>query len=363
MRYYIEAGDADGNVATDPVDAPYTTHRFRIEWYPSLLADNFGDPNPYNVLGGWSGIFKDPDEGGVITPCYDGDVLRLTFDVTDHLPDLDAFTLITNWSAMESFTLAAEERIGSGSGTIYIDDVNFEPDAWPIQLDNFNDLDNQNGLGLLHDIDLGSGASLDVGYDQTNPYGSTGASLVLTYHVPNGSYAAWHSGLGGLDASSYDKLAFVVRGANGEENFHVWLVDQEGHSGWVEVISYTTIANTWPSTPVEIPLQDFAAKDVDLTQLSLFKIAFEWEGMSGTVYLDDIRFTLPPPPVPLSIEPASAPNDIATPVTITGTNFTVTPTVAVGFVPLPNVTRVDSETLTALVPPNIASGLYNLLVV
>jgi len=96
-----------------------------------------------------------------------------------------------------------------------------------------------------------------------------------------------------LDVSSYDNLSFVVRGASGGESFHVWLVDQSGGDGdnWVEVTSYTTVASTWPSTPVEIPLRDFAAKGVDLTQLNLFKIAFEWEEMSGMVYLDDIRFT------------------------------------------------------------------------
>jgi hypothetical protein len=56
-------------------------------------------------------------------------------------------------------------------------------------------------------------------------------------------------------------------------------------------VSVCTFANTRPSAPVEIPLQDFAANGVDLTQLSLFKVAFEWEEMNGTVYLDDIRLT------------------------------------------------------------------------
>lgn len=362
VRYYIEAGDADGNVATDPVDAPYTTHRFRVEEHPSLLVDDFGDRNPYNVLGGWSGIFTEQQGGGTITPCYDGQALRLTFDVTDHLPGVDeyagyyseleqadlspynsivfrvkgasggekvriglndgaghepkieiseylpngittnwqtvgipliAFTSIADWSAMESFTLVAEESISSGSGTIYVDNLNFEPDGWIIQLDNFNDLNNQNGVGLLHDTDISSGASLEPTYDQTNPHGGAGASLALTYNVPNGSYAAWHSGLGGLDVSSYDNLSFVVRGASGGESFHVWLVDQSGgdDDDWVEVTSYTTVTNTWPSAPVEIPLQEFDEQGVDLTQLSLFKIAFEWVPMNGTVYLDDIRFT------------------------------------------------------------------------
>ena len=431
VRYYIEARDADGNTATDPVDAPYTTHRFRVEWYPSLLADNFGDRNPYNLLDGWSGIFKDPKGRGVITPCYESNVLGLSFDVTDHIPEAEwagyyteleqadlrpynsvvfqvkgnhggeklrislndgfghepkielseylpngittgrqeiriplvAFISIVDWSAMKSFNLLAEESIGSGSGAITVDEISFKPDAWPIQLDNFNDLDNQNGLGLLHDTDLGGGASLDVGYDQTNPYGGAGASLVLTYQVPNGSYAAWHSGLGGLDVSNYDKLSFVVRGASGGENFHVWLVDQAGNYGWVDVISHTTVANTWSSTPVEIPLQDLAAQGVDLTRLNLFKVAFEWSPMHGTVYLDNIRFELPPSPKINAISPTVATNNVSTTLTLTGTNFLMYPTVALGYYPLKNVTWLSSTVLTAAVPPGVVSGIYDVRVI
>jgi NADH dehydrogenase [ubiquinone] 1 alpha subcomplex assembly factor 1 len=431
VSYYVEARDADGNLAADPVDAPHAAHHFRVEWYPSLLADDFGDSDPYNVLGGWSGIFTDPAGGGVITPCYWGNALSLSFDVANHIAEpewagyysklertdlspynsvvfpvrganggeklrtslndghghepkielseylpngvtadwqtvripLPAFASITDWSAMNSFNLLAEESIQSGSGTLYVDDLSFRPDAWPIRLDNYNDLDDQNGVGLLHDTDIGAGASLDVGYDQTKPYGGTGASLALTYHVSSGTYAAWQSGLGGLDASGYDKLSFVVRGANGGENFHVWLVDQAGHSAWVSVSNYTTVANTWPATPVEIPLWDFAGRGVDLTQLSLFKVAFEWEAMSGTIYLDDIQFELPPPPAITALSPIAASNQTSTTLALTGTNFMMQPTVALGYHPLQGVTRPTSTTLTAIVPAGIPSGVYDVWVI
>jgi hypothetical protein len=118
VRYYIEAGDADGNLVTDPVDAPYATHRFRVEQHPSLLVDDFGDRNPYNILGGWSAIFKDPDEGGIITPCYDGQVLRLTFDVTDHLPGVGEYA--GYYSELEQADLGPYNsivfRVRGGSG-------------------------------------------------------------------------------------------------------------------------------------------------------------------------------------------------------------------------------------------------------
>lgn len=360
VHYYIEVHDADSNLATDPVDAPHTTHHFRVEQRPSLLLDDFGDRNPYNALGGWSGIFTDPEESGTIIPCSDDNVLSLNFNVTNQIPQpewagyytkleasdlssynslvfrvrggnggeklrtslrdglghepkielseylprgvttswqtvripLAAFTSVTDWSAMDSFNLLAEESINSGSGTVYVDDVNFRPEVWPIRLDNFNDLDDQNGVGLLHDIDLGGGAILDAGHDQAAPFGGVGASLALTYNIAGDAYAAWQSGLGGLDMSGYDRLSLAIKGASGNENFHVWLVDEAGHYAWVEVSNYTTITKTWPSAPVEIPLQDFSAQGIDLTRLSLFKVTFEWVPMSGTVYLDDICFTV-----------------------------------------------------------------------
>ena len=423
---YLEAADGDGNIATDPPDAPFMTHHFRVEWYPSLLVDDFFDVGSTNLLGGDSGITQ---EDGIAIASYENGTLCLTYNITgtggyavyysllkkldvtpyhslsfrvkgatggekakiglndghghepkieisEYLPNgittdwqtinipLTAFTrVITDWSQMHSFSLAFEEGIGSGQGTVCIDDIRFKPDALPISLDNFNDLDYQNGVGQLHDTDVGSGASIVADYDQANPYSGAGASLALTYNVPDGSYAAWHSGLDGLDVSSYDKLSFAVRGANGGENFHVWLVDQEGHSGWVEVISYTTIANTWPSTPVEIPLQDFAAKNVDLTQLSLFKIAFEWEPMNSTVYLDNVRFTLPSSPTVAAVSPVTATNDVTTTLTLTGTNFLMRPTVALGYNPLKNVTLLSSTTLTATIPPGIAAGVYDVWVI
>ena len=426
VSYYVEARDIDGNVATDPPDAPFMSYHIRVEWYPSLLVDDFFDTGSTNLLDGDSGITQND---GTATAFYDDGMLCLAYDITDkggyavyysllrkldampyrslsfrvkgasggekakiglndghghepkleiseHLPrgitidwqtvdvPLSAFAwTIADWSQMQGFSLAFEEGIGSGQGSVCIDDLRFKPDARHISLDNFDDLDNQNGVGHLHDTDIGGGASLDAGYDQVNPCGGAGASLVLTYNVPGDAYAAWHSGLGGMDVSSYDKLSFAVRGANGGENFHVWLVDQADHSGWVTVTSYTTVANTWSSSPVEIPLQDFAAKGVDLTRLNLFKVAFEWTPMSGTVYLDEVRFTLPPSPTIAALSPAVATNDISTTLALTGDNFLMTPTVALGYNLLENVTLLNSVTLTATIPSGIAPGVYDLEVI
>jgi hypothetical protein len=41
---------------------------------------------------------------------------------------------------------------------------------------------------------------------------------------------------------------------------------------------------------VSIPLADFEEYGVDLSHLEELQIVFEWERMSGTLYVDDIRF-------------------------------------------------------------------------
>jgi hypothetical protein len=56
----------------------------------------------------------------------------------------------------------------------------------------------------------------------------------------------------------------------------------------VDVEKYAPITTAW--NRVTIPLKDFAEYGVDLTHLSELQVVFEWERMSGTIYLDDIRF-------------------------------------------------------------------------
>ena len=73
-----------------------------------------------------------------------------------------------------------------------------------------------------------------------------------------------------------------------------------------------------------------------------------------------------------AVAPTSAPNDIDTPVTITGADFSAvmsgtvvltSPTVTLGSTPLTNVTFVNSTTLTATVPWGMVPGVYPLTVV
>jgi photosystem II stability/assembly factor-like uncharacterized protein len=87
--------------------------------------------------------------------------------------------------------------------------------------------------------------------------------------------------------------------------------------------------------------------------------------LSGTALADPVT------PTVSTIDPATAPNDIDTPVTIIGANFTELdgsdtfvgpPTVTLGTTTLTNVTWVDANTLTATVPWGMDAGIYDLTV-
>lgn len=189
VRYYIQAASNDNNVATDPVDIPYKTHRFQISQHPYLLVDDFADTDPVNVLGGISGCFA--SDNGSCLLYYENQSLRLNYNVSapnsyagyysllqqanlssysaitflvkggvggervqaglrdtamnetkvligGYLPQgitsswqkvtipLTAFTSVIGWTDMNNISLTAESSIGSGAGTIYLDDIRFE---------------------------------------------------------------------------------------------------------------------------------------------------------------------------------------------------------------------------------------------
>jgi hypothetical protein len=100
------------------------------------------------------------------------------------------------------------------------------------------------------------------------------------------SYAGWTEDLGGIDCSRCDTLSFRVKGTAGEEHPNIYLSD--GNARWgVDLEKYMEPTKDWQT--VTIPLHDFAEYGVDLTHLAELQMVFEWEPMSGTVYLDDVR--------------------------------------------------------------------------
>ncbi|MGA9348672.1 MAG: carbohydrate binding domain-containing protein, partial [Anaerolineae bacterium] len=202
---------------------------------------------------------------------------------------LAAFTKIADWLAMEKLFIAFEEGIGSGAGTIYLDDIKFEEaPIVPIAVDNFNDMTGENGLGGGLWADAGNGATIDAAHDPVNAYGNTGAGYRISYSgVTEYGWAAFGTNLVGLDASDCAALSFHIKGANGGEKPNVYLSDGTIES-FVNIEDHIIVTTSWQR--VDILLEDFAAKGIDFANLAYFQVIFEWEGMEGTVYLDNIQF-------------------------------------------------------------------------
>ena len=90
-----------------------------------------------------------------------------------------------------------------------------------------------------------------------------------------------------MDGSQCGALSFRIRGAEGGESPNIYLDD--GNFRWsVPLQDYLKVTPKWQT--VTIPLSAFSDFGVDLTHLEELQVVFEWQRMSGTVYLDDVRF-------------------------------------------------------------------------
>ena len=352
--YYVEATDADGNVATDPVDIPRTTYRFQINEHPYLLVDDFADTNPVNVLGGNSRPFG-TDSGSSILVHHDGGYVQLDYDVSatnsyagyysllkhanltqynavtfnikgsaggeqvkvglrddslketkigigEYLPEgvttswqkvtipLAAFTKVTDWSSMDNFNANFENGIDSGAGTICMDDIKFEHTPF-IPVVVDNFNDRTGENGL--------GGSL---------WTSTGGGAIIdaAYDQEN-AYGDTGAGY----RISYSRVTGTTWATSGTDLMCVDASDYNTLSFRIKgakggenpniylydgfVRKFVNIEGYIPITTswqkVNMPLEDFALQGVNITNLSYFQMVFEWEEMDGTIYLDDIQIT------------------------------------------------------------------------
>ncbi len=204
---------------------------------------------------------------------------------------LAAFTGIVDWSGMENMNIDVEHRIGSGVGTIFLDDIKCEYLLCvPIVVDNFNDMTGENGLGGWLWTLSGGGASIEGAYDQTHRVGAQGAGYRISYSGISGStWALVVMDLTGLDASGDHMLSFYIKGAVGAERPNIYLVSGTGGTeirGLIDIEDYLTVTPAWQR--VDIPLTVFEDEGVGLSDLSSFQVGFEWEEMAGTIYFDDI---------------------------------------------------------------------------
>ena len=174
-------------------------------------------------------------------------------------------------------------------GTVYIDSLRLERPRVPLAVDNFNDRAAPNALGGVLTTYTSPGASITTTYVTTGAYDGSPASYAVSYAAPLYEYAVWDTTLSSLDVTGYDFLSFYIRGVQGGEKVNLYL-DDGTLRHYVDVEAYAPVSTTW--SLVNIPLGAFAG--VNLTGLSKIQFAFEYEPMTGTIFLDDIRFEASP---------------------------------------------------------------------
>jgi hypothetical protein len=205
---------------------------------------------------------------------------------------LAAFSGQLDWSRIAS-VLVAFEKAQSPSGTLLLDSIAFERDLGPVLVEDFERPGTSNRLGGKS-WTYAFGAAAINGASAKTPelngiYGiSFGGNIGDVYGYDDGlNYAAWATQLRGIDCSRCETLSLRLRGAQGGEQPNIYLDD--GNFRWsVRVSDYAKLSAEWQE--VTIPLTDFEEYGVDLTHLEELQIVFEWEHMSGTVYVDDVRF-------------------------------------------------------------------------
>jgi hypothetical protein len=208
---------------------------------------------------------------------------------------LAAFGSPTERSALEVFSIAFTNAQGNQKGELLVDAIRLERGIFPVLIADFERDAAVNRLMQKNWVFSRGAAALAVSLQKADS-ASGSQALRLSYGGTIGldlgsgefSYAGWVAGLNALDASGGDSLKFKIRGQAGGERFNVYLDDGVTRKP-VDSAKYFAIGTDWKD--VSIPLSAFERQGVDLSQLQELQFVFEWQPMSGTVYLDDIRIT------------------------------------------------------------------------
>ncbi len=205
---------------------------------------------------------------------------------------LVAFSQIKDWGHIRNVNLGFEHSL-CPKGIVYLDDLSFHRALNALKIDDFENGDQKNTIGMGHHTFVSGNAAVNGKHTKGSPNGiyriSYGGNIgkIKAYASDLKSFAGWQTALGGVDGSQCLNLTMRIRGAEGDENFTVYLSD--GNFRWgIDVSKYAKITMDWQT--ITIPLTEFADYGVDLTHLEELQVVFEGYSMSGTVYLDDLLF-------------------------------------------------------------------------
>jgi PKD repeat protein len=225
--------------------------------------------------------------------------------LSQYLPQLDsddwqevaipiaAFAGLEKRARLENLSFSFETDVHV-RGFVLIDDVAFQRRLTSVAVDDFERADGKGALGVAGRTFATGAAAINGQVVRNSPNrvyrlsygGSIGARDTAAGDLM--SYAGWATSLGGIDCSRCKTLSFRIKGAAGGESDDLSIYLDDGGARWgVPLKQHATVTTEWQL--VTIPLEDFAGYGVDMTHLAEIQLVFEWQKMSGTVYVDDIR--------------------------------------------------------------------------
>jgi hypothetical protein len=217
------------------------------------------------------------------------------------LPDL---------SLMDTLFVTFKNDISSGQGTLFLDDSLFRQATTASANESERNPVDYNFLlaGGFRTIENGA-AAISAEYQEGRENAqaaavdavriSYGGTIGLDYGQGGFSYAIWETDLFGFDARGFQSLVLKIRGERGGEKLNIYLDDGTTRRP-IRAIEFPALTTSWQE--IYLPLENFASQGIDLSHLDALQIVFEWEEMSGTIYVAEIRFggaapagTLPAP--------------------------------------------------------------------
>ncbi len=203
---------------------------------------------------------------------------------------LSAFTKIQNWRTIENLNFCFENCMNSEYGEICIDNIQFERTLETIIVDDFEGRNGKNLIGGTIRSFSNGNCTINVAYDTFNTF-SDSTAFSISYSGVTGNlftYSGWTTELNGLDFSAAGTISFYIKGAEGRETPNLYL-DDGTNRACVIIRQYVQITTSWQK--VTIPLGEFTNQGIDLTHLQEVQIVFEWEDMSGTIWIDNLEFS------------------------------------------------------------------------
>ncbi len=190
--------------------------------------------------------------------------------------------------------IAANHEQQSGKGSILIDNLSIGYDYNPVVTNFENDLRNEENI-ITTSISGAAAIStgimdepLDLEVSNKVCRISYGGEIGKDYGLNGGfSYGVWEYPLHGFDGRGYRALQFKIRGEAGARSPNVYLSD----SGKRVCLPSDELGKTEENwSTIEVPLEHFHEKNLDMSFITSIQLVYEWEKQSGTVYIDDIEF-------------------------------------------------------------------------